>query len=173
MKVGRRGQIRGTGFNAFSAPLGRKGTPPPPCSHSVCMMAVPANLLSAAHEEPPCPGGTAHFSYTAALTQCYSFHWFSSPTSRQQLYPQVSRSAAKNCCQSKVRSHLQITKDKNMKMAALDKFNVSWGPDCSVPLMSAALPLHDLKLLDFSCDKSTFGNERPNLPGRFCCFGPL
>lgn len=141
--------VCGSGFKVFSAPLGRKGAP---SSHSpsLCMMATPANLLSTAHAEPPHPAGRAHFSYTTTSIQYYAFHCFSSPTSQQQLYPQASQSAAKSCCQSKLHSHLQISKDKNMKLAALDIFNFlleSWLV-CALNECSTLL-LHDLKLLDF------------------------
>lgn len=71
------------------------------------------------------------------FTQYYSFHCFTSPTSQQQLYPQVSQSAAKNCCQSKAHSHLQISKRHKYEAGCFGQvqhFLESW----LVPLMSAA-----------------------------------
>lgn len=165
--------VCGSGFKAFSAPLGRKGAPSPH-SPSLCMMATPANLLCPARAEPPYPAGRAHFSHATTPIHSYPFHCFSSPTSQQQLYPRASQSAAKNCCQSKLHSHLQISKDKNMK---LDIFNIFWESwlVCALNECSTLL-LHDLKLLDFfffSCDRNVFGDERPNLTRRFCYFGPI
>lgn len=156
--------VCGSGFKVFSAPLGRKGTPSPHSS-SLCMMATPANLLCTAHAEPLDPAGRAHFSYTTMSIHYYSFHCFSSPTSQQQLYPQASQSAAKNCCQSKLHSHLQISKDKKYEVGCfrhIQHFLESWLV-CALNECSTLL-LHDLKLLDcFSCDRNVFGNERTNL----------